>query len=297
MRRFRRDDVSDAVAEALLAPGVPADDAASPLHTVVSELRAAGQSPPSEAVAERHLAAIVSEVRRPSEAAAGAAPRRTGRARVGAVPRLVPPRLAGGITAFTVFAALVVGGALPGPVQAAAADVLGVVGISVPDGRSVDRTDAKPIPEPARRLVTPGDSSPEGTTERPQRARPLGVRGDDHQDQDRSGAPAGQERDDDRERADDGVRGSRDGEGDEPAGDAGDERRPDADREPDGDGSSPEPDAPDDADDSGGDGPSAGPIDTGGLDTIDEPYDSGSGSEDRSGPSDDPLSELDPSDD
>lgn len=291
MRRFQRDDVSDEVAEALLSPGVPADEAASPLHAVVGELRAAGQSPPSEAVAERHLAAIVGEVRRPSEAAAGAAPRRTGRARAGALPRFVPPRLAGGLTAFTVFAALVVGGALPGPVQAAAADVLGIVGISVPDGRSVAKTDAEPTPEPARRPVTPGDSSPEGEAQQSQSARPA-VRHDGREQRDRSEAPAGRERD----QADDGARDARDDENDEPAGDDGDERRPSTDREPDDDGSERESDAPEDADDGDRESSTAESIETGEVDEIDEIEaidDSGSGSEDRSGPSDAPLPEPD----
>ncbi|MEJ7786448.1 MAG: hypothetical protein WKF96_16720 [Solirubrobacteraceae bacterium] len=277
--------MSDEAAERLLSPGDPTGDAASPLRAVVSELRAAGQSPPSEAVAERHLAAIVSEVRRPSEAAAGAAPRRAGRARVGALSRLLPPRLAGGFTAFTAFAALVVAGALPGPVQAAAADVLGVVGISVPDGRSVAKTDAEPV----RRTVTPGDSSSERKAEQSQRAHPA-VRHDDREERDRSETPAGREPD----QADDGARESRDDEGDESSGDDGDERRPDTDLEPDDDGSSREPDAEEDPDDDGGvEGPGAGSIDTGDVDGIDEADDSGSGSEDRSGPSDTPLPEPD----
>ena len=276
--------MSDEAAERLLSPVVPTGEAASPLRAVVSELRAAGQSPPSEAVAERHLAAIVSEVRRPSEAVAGAAPRRAGRARVGALPRLLPPRLAGGFTAFTAFAALVVAGALPGPVQAAAADALGVVGISVPDGRSVAKTDTEPV----RRTVTPGDSSLERKAEQPQRAHPA-TRHDDREERDRSETPAGRERD----QADDGARESRD-EGDESSGDDGDERRPDTDREPDDDGSSREPDAEEDPDDDGGvEGPGAGSIDTGDGDLMDGADDSGSGSEDRSGPSDTPLPESD----
>jgi len=140
MRRFHRDPLTDEAAERLLS-GVDADSA---IGAVARELREAGPTPPSEAAAARHVAAIVAEAQRPAEALIAPPRRRGGRA---ALATLIPVRPAACATAFAAMLALTFAGALPGPVQAAASDVLGVVGISVPDGRgAADRSDETPAP-------------------------------------------------------------------------------------------------------------------------------------------------------
>ena len=154
MRRSRRPRLSDEQAERLLSGDDAPVEAAAPLSALTSELREAGRTPPPDAVAGRHLAAIAAEVRdtRDRDAAPGAPHpvRRAG----GAVSHglLVPRRLTAAAAAFTAVVVLAIAGALPGPVQAAAADLLAVVGIAVPDGRSTSQPrDDAPAPRTERR--------------------------------------------------------------------------------------------------------------------------------------------------
>lgn len=161
MRRSRRSRLSDEQADRLLAGDDAPVEAAAPLSALTSQLREAGRTPPSDAVAERHLAAIVAEVRdtRHGDAAPAARPAR--RARGVSRGLLVPRRLMATAAAFTAVVVLAIAGALPGPVQAAAADLLAVVGIGVPDGRSTSQ---------------PGDDAPAPRIERRERSLPRSSR-------------------------------------------------------------------------------------------------------------------------
>ncbi|MCW3010367.1 MAG: hypothetical protein JWO90_771, partial [Solirubrobacterales bacterium] len=123
MGRSRKHELDGEQVERLLAGAADASRPAEPLGEVVRVLRDAGLEPPSEAVAARHLAAIHAEVRRPSRPSTAAAPHRT------PVRALIPRRLTAGVAGLTSVVALAFAGALPGVVQAAASDVLDVVGL------------------------------------------------------------------------------------------------------------------------------------------------------------------------
>jgi len=225
MHRFRRDHLSDETAEWMLS-GTAANSA---IGAVARELREAGPTPPQEAVAARHLAAIVAEARLPAQAVVASPRRRGGRA---AFAALMPVRFAAGATALVAMLALTLAGALPGPVQAAASDVLGVVGISVPDGHGAAGRRGE-APAPARKR--PERFTAPATVTLPDAVDQVTPRREDDPveaprgDQARPGASDG-------ERDTDGARDRDDG------GDRDDERGPSTQREPDGDESADESD-------------------------------------------------------
>lgn len=211
MRRSRRPRLSDEQAERLLSGDDALVERAEPLGALTSELREAGRTPPSDAVAERHLAAISVEVRdtRDRDAAPAPAPRPVRRAGA-AVSRglLVPRRLTAAAAAFTAVVVLAIAGALPGPVQAAAADLLAVVGIAVPDGRSTSQDDA-PRVERRERSLPKSSQAPAATgaprqgtrtdrRDRPRRTRSAGADARDRRSSDRptASAPADRRADD-----------------------------------------------------------------------------------------------------
>lgn len=266
MRRSRRPRLSDEQAERLLS-GDDAPVAAAPLSALTSRLREAGRTPPSDAVAGRHLAAIVAEVRdtRHGDAAPAPAPREVRRAGA-AVLRglLVPRRLTAAAAAFTAVIALAISGTLPGPVQAAAADLLAVVGIAVPDGRSTSQPrDDAPAPRVERRerslprspqapAVTgaPRHGTQEDRRDRPRRTRSAGTdAGDRRPADDRRDDRAGGSGDDETDAIDEDKRRSG------PDTDAGTDSGEDTD-----DPSAEDPGAP----------PGAGPIDAGDTDSLED---------------------------
>ena len=130
MPLFHRQRLSDGEIEQITSttetPGAPE----AGLDAFARAIRDVGKQSPSASVEAQHLSAIVAESRRVREGAI----ERVGPS--GSSPRLraLPRRVGASVAVFTAAVALAAAGILPGPVQAAASDVLAVVGISIPDG-------------------------------------------------------------------------------------------------------------------------------------------------------------------
>lgn len=291
MPSYRPRKLADEAVEELLSGAETARDEASPLDAVVRSLREAGQAPPPKPLADRHLAALAVEIERPRDAPEVSLPRRYGSGTAAAGRRIAPPRLAAGATAFVAMLVLAVAGALPGPVQAAAADVLGVVGITLPDGRGAPEQRNAPA-EPSRGPASAADSpkrpdhkpSPStgrtSTRSRDDRERPRRTGS-------RPGATGDATRRDDPKGADPGRADGADRDLDQ-RGDADDDHRAGADRENDAEALDDEPADSTDLDDEADEAPGTGSLET------DEPEDLEDNTEGRSQPSDDAITSEGP---
>ena len=130
MPLFHRQRLSDGEIEQITSttetPGAPE----AGLDAFARAIRDVGKQSPSASVEAQHLSAIVAESRRVREGAIERVIPSESSPRLRALPR----RVGASVAVFTAAVALAAAGILPGPVQAAASDVLAVVGISIPDG-------------------------------------------------------------------------------------------------------------------------------------------------------------------
>ena len=259
MRFLRRDHLSDETIEEILSARRPPE-------------------PPTEATAAAHLSAIMDESRRVREHVAQPAPRRR-------LPAL-PKRITAGAAASTAFVSLALAGALPGPVQAAASDVLAVVGISVPRGgdepREADRDQKQQPGEPD----APSSGEPRSLDEDGGQVRQAPATPADR-DPERSGA----------DRSGDEPRSSTERDGDEGRGRADDEPRDQGSRDEDADeddSSGPGSDSDEDRHEDSGETSGGGLADDEeGPEEPDEPEEPESDTEDRSGSGGDSLPDSD----
>lgn len=284
--------MSDETIEQILSARPSAAPHASTLEAFGAALRDAGTRPPAESAAAAHLSAMVAESRRLREGAIANAEQPAPLRALHAVSK----RLAASAAASTAFIALAVAGVLPSPVQAAASDVLAVVGISIPDGgderneagREQKQRPAQPSPESSRSAqpaAEPDHKQPRPATDTDTAA---GNQADPHRD--RSGAGL----------VGDGAK--RDESSDENGGpqDSGEEPRRGSESDDARDESGADAESDEDLDESPGggvvdddEGPDAGSRPPDEPDDSDEPEESDPDTEERSGPSADALPDSD----